>query len=128
MIERPIKRVIAAKDQRLTDATFDNIRTPQGVSGLRVDIDITAFAGGTNVVFSIRGYYATNGGQTDLYTVLASAAQTTTGRVSLVVHPAITAAANAFASAVLPFAWQLQADVTGTFTALTYEAVATYTP
>lgn len=77
-----------------------------GGAGLIVTIAVTAAADSPSVVFTVQGKDKISG---QYYTLLASAAITGTGTTALMIHPALTAAANSKASALVPDVWRVQA-------------------
>lgn len=91
-----------------------------GWTGLRVDLDITAFTG-TSITFTIQYY---DPGKGDWLTLLASAAQTGTGHVTLHVDPRMTTASNTILAAIVPKKWKLVPS--GTITSVTYSASFVY--
>lgn len=87
-----------------------------GYRGGHIIIDVTAVSGSPSLTFTVQGYDATSG---KTYTILASAAITSTGTTVLKVYPGLTAAANAAANDVLPDNWRV--NVThGTSDSVTY--------
>lgn len=95
-------------------------QTAPGAEGVRVDIDITAFSG-TSITFTVQYY---DPGKGDWLTLLASAALSATGHTTLHIHPAMTAAANSIAAAILPRRWRVTPS--GTITSVTYSVAYTY--
>lgn len=82
--------------------------------GVKVIVDITAITAGSLTV-TIRGKDLVSG---KTWTLLASAALTTTGTTILTVYPSLTASANAVANDALPETWEVGAAVvTGPITA-----------
>lgn len=88
--------------------------------GVQVVINITAVAGSPSLTFTIKGKDSISG---NYYTLLASAALTTTGTTVLTVYPGVTAAANAAASMVLPRTWRVEVAV-GSADSVTYSVSA----
>lgn len=83
-------------------------------SGALVFINITAITAGSLTV-TLQGLARASG---VYYTIIASAALTTTGLTVLRVYPGLTAAANLTVSDVLPVAWRvISAIATGPVTA-----------
>ena len=74
--------------------------------GVIVDIDISAFTG-TGVVFTIQGK---DPGSNSTYDILASASQTGTGHLRLVVDPRVAAVSNTHASHPLPRQWRVDVN------------------
>ena len=85
-----------------------------GARGIKVVVDITAFAG-TSITVTIEGKDPVSG---KYFTLLASAALVATGTTILTVYPGLTAAANVTASDVLPRNWRVK--TTGTYNNTTY--------
>jgi hypothetical protein len=113
--------------ERLTNATSED-QNNYAYTGAIFMIDITAFAGGTNVVFTVQGKDPIGG---DYYTLVASAAQTATLSSPLVleVRPDITTVtANVSVAKQMPKTFRVIAVVTGTFTQLTYSVACILTP
>ena len=71
--------------------------------GLKCTYDITAITG-TNTTLTIQGKDVASG---KYFTLLASAALTTTGTTVLTVYPGLTASANAVANDVVPRTWRV---------------------
>ena len=94
-------------------------------TGMIVDIDITAYTGATNVVFTVQGKDPESQAY---YTLLASAALTATGHTVLRIDPRVPASANVAAQASLPRQFRIIATVTGTATVLTYSVAVTLVP
>lgn len=88
--------------------------------GLRLHIDISAFSG-TSITFTIQGVDPVSG---DTYTVLASAAKSTTAPFTLTVAPGITATANVSVNEPAPYQWKLLTS--GTITSVTYSVKCEY--
>lgn len=94
---------------------------PVPYKGLRLDIDITAVPGAAPaVVFTIEAYDEVAAVYS---TILASASLTGTGHTTLVVHPELTASANAIAKDVIPQRWEVKA-VHGNTNSVTYSVEA----
>ena len=89
-------------------------------SGLHLVIDVTSVTATPSVVFTIQGKDALS---EKYYTILASAAITTTGTTVLKVFPAATAAANAAANDILPTTFRVNA-VHGDADSITYSVAA----
>ncbi len=98
-------RVLMASAARTATNNSGDIRNAVH-RGCRVHIKVTADPAAASVVFTIQGKDNISG---DYYTVLASAAVTSTGDTYLHVYPGIAAASNAAVSAVLPPYWRLLA-------------------
>lgn len=80
--------------------------------GLLVFVNVSALAGTTpSLTVTIKGVDPVSGAT---YTILASAAITTTGLTVLRVYPGLTAAANLTASDVIPPNFQISATIAGT--------------
>jgi hypothetical protein len=93
-----------------------------GYSGLRIDINISAFSG-TSITYTVQAHHAA----ADVWvTLLASSAQTGTGNVDLHVDPRATAAANSVASKILTR--EVRVLSSGTITSVTHEVSATWVP
>jgi hypothetical protein len=91
-----------------------------GKSGIRFDIDITAFTG-TSITFTVESWDPAKQGWV---TELASAALAATGRTTIQVDPRIAAAANLVAQRIVPK--QLRITPSGTITSVTYSVVYTF--
>lgn len=72
--------------------------------GVTLTVDVTAVPGTDTVTFTLQGKDPASG---KYYTILASAAVSTTGTFQLRVYPGLTAAANLTASDVLPLDWRV---------------------
>jgi hypothetical protein len=79
--------------------------------GAVVVVDMTADGGSPSVVVTIQGKDVASG---EYYTLLASAAITTTSVVVLQIYPDIAAAANLAAARPLPRTWRVSVAVAGT--------------
>lgn len=88
--------VVIPSAARTADADFTF--TCQTIGGLFV-IDVTAVTATPSVVFTIQGVEPISG---NTWTILQSAAITSTGTTVLRVHPSLTAAANTIAKDMLP--------------------------
>lgn len=87
-------------------------------AGLLVFINITAITGTTpTLTVTLRG--SIDGGATNTYTILASAALNATGLTVLRVYPGLTAAANLTANDVAPGWCQITTAIGGTTPAVT---------
>ncbi len=94
-------------------------------TGAIVNINITAYTGATNVVFTVEGKDPESG---TYFTLLASAALTATGHTVLRIDPRSVAAANLTASSALPRTFRVITTVTGTATVLTFSVALTLVP
>lgn len=95
-----------------------------GGCGVIVVIDVTAVSATPSVVFKIQGKDKVSG---KYYDLLESAAVTAVGTTVLMVHPALTVAANTKASALLPDIWRLLATA-GDADSITYSVSGTLVP
>lgn len=75
-----------------------------GYRGVMVVIDLTAFTTAASLTVTIQGKDPLSG---KYYTILASAAITSVSTTVLTVYPALTAAANSVANAVMPRDWAI---------------------
>lgn len=107
----------AARTAALQSADFTN----RYAKGVRVMIDATASSATPSVTFTIQG----KTGQGDYYTLLASSAVTGAGNTELVVHPSMTASANAVAKNALGNVWRVDVAVADA-DSLTYSVYAEY--
>lgn len=119
----PVSGTVLASANRTADVNSDDIGNV-GAQGVIVVIDITDDVGTDSIVFTIQGKDPVSG---KYYDILASASLAAVGTTVLQVHPALTAAANEKASALLPDVWRVEADQTGT-DGLTYSVGAILTP
>jgi hypothetical protein len=115
---RPFQ-VLASAARTATNNSAD--QTNNFARGVRVTIDVTALAATPSVVFTIQGKTQ----QGDYYTLLDSAAVTATGNTEMVVHPQITAVANAVAKNALGNKWRVLATH-GDADSITYSVYAEY--
>ena len=83
--------------------------------GVQVGINLTTVTT-CSVVFNVQNYDTVSG---QYYTLLSSAALTTTGFTNLQVYPGVTATANVSLSSVLSRFWRVQAVLTGGSCAVT---------
>jgi hypothetical protein len=88
----------------------------QSAKNITVDIDVTAFTG-TSITYTLQGYDVAKSGW---YTLVATAAITTTGHSILTVGPEVTIVANVAAQRVVPLRVRLVPS--GTITSVTYSA------
>lgn len=83
-----------------------------------VPVNISAISGtGPTLTVTVQGKDSVSG---NYYTLLASAALTTTGETVLTVCPGATVAANTAASAPLPRTWRISTVIAGTGPSVTY--------
>lgn len=88
--------VVIPQAARTADADFT---FTCGTTGGLFVIDVTAATSTPSVVFTIQGVEPLSG---NVWTILASAAITSTGTTVLRVHPSLTASANTIAKDMLP--------------------------
>jgi hypothetical protein len=108
-----------------TDHTTGNqvTQTNGGVyKGLRLTIDISA-VGTVSITFTIKGVDPISG---NVYTLLASAAKSSTGTFTMLIYPGCVAVANAVLNEVLPSRWVLVPS--GTIDTATYSVHAELIP
>jgi hypothetical protein len=116
------KTLLASEARTATTASSDQQNTEH--NGVTVIIDVSAVAATPSVVFTIQGKNELTG---TYYDLLSSAAVTATGVTRLRVHPALTVAANAAASDLLPSIWRVNA-VHGDADSITYSVQAILHP
>ena len=114
-----VTRTLFPSLARTTHAASPSIVNP-GKTGIRFDIDITAFTG-TGITFTVESWDPAKGGW---ITELASAALAATGRTVLQVDPRIAAAANLVAQRIVPKTLRLTPS--GTITSVTYSVTYTF--
>ena len=90
--------------------------------GMALFINITAITGTSpTLTVTLQGKSAVSG---QYYTILASAALTTTGLTVLRVYPGLTAAANTVANDIIPNSWRVISAIGGTTPAVTATVTA----
>jgi hypothetical protein len=100
-------------------------QTNLGGAGAQIGVNVTAITGTTpSVTVIIEGKDAASG---TYYTLLSSAAITTTGFTLLSLHPGLTPAANTIANQVLPATWRVRTVIAGTTPAVTATVGASVT-
>lgn len=108
-----------ASAARTTHPT-NRTRTMKGWTGIRCDIDVSAFTG-TSITFFLEWFDPVANEWT---TLISSAAVSAAGRASLSVDPRLTVAANVAASAIVPDRVRLGSS--GTITSVTWSAMLTW--
>jgi hypothetical protein len=89
-------------------------------------VNVSAMSGsGASLTVTLQGKDVVSG---QYYTVLTSAAITTTGLTVLRIYPGISASANAAANDVLPPVWRVSYAITGTSPAVTATVGASMLP
>lgn len=91
-----------------------------GFPGVTIYLNITAFTG-TSITFTVEGYDVSNGAY---FTLLASAAKSSTGRFTLTIDPRVAVSANVAIQLAIPKRWRITPS--GTITSVTYSAQAVY--
>lgn len=85
--------------------------------GVQIGIDVTAITGTSpTLTVTLEGVDPVNG---STFTVLASAALSSTGYTTLTVFPGIAVTSNVSANTVLPFNWKIATAIGGTTPAVT---------
>lgn len=102
-----------AVQSRTTSGTTSNQTWTNNVSQAIIGVNVTGFAGGTNVVVSVQQQDANGAWQT----IGSSAALTATGTANFSVGPGTTNGAVLISGGTYRLAWTL----TGTFTTLTFQ-------
>ena len=121
-------RFLGTKDVQLfasaarTASANGTDQTNPGYKGVKVRINVTASGSTDSQTWTIQGKDSAG----VYYTILASAARTTTGVETLTVYPGLTETANVDASDVLPRFWRLISTMTGD--TATWSAYATLLP
>lgn len=117
----------AARTVTTTFPTTGAFIPPMWARGLVVYINITAVTGTTpTLTIAIQGVEPT--AQSNVYTVLTSAALNAVGLTVLRVYPGISVAANVSASDIIPAQWSLKATLGGTTPSFTFSAAFSYEP
>lgn len=111
------RQLMPSTARDLTTAVYSPVQNAQRASGARVDINLTVVTSSKNAVFTLQGKDPTAGTWVDL---IASATKTATGAFTLNVHPAMAAATNVTANAILPS--QIRLKCTGTDTLSEFSA------
>jgi hypothetical protein len=94
--------------------------------GMVLAVNVSAMSGsGASLTVTLQGKDVVSG---QYYTVLTSAAITTTGLTVLRIYPGISASANAAANDVLPPVWRVSYAITGTSPAVTATVGASMLP
>jgi hypothetical protein len=119
-----MKPVVGQKTLLASEARTATTASSDQHNGVTVIIDVSAVAATPSVVFTIQGKNELTG---TYYDLLSSAAVTATGVTRLRVHPALTVAANAAASDLLPSIWRVNA-VHGDADSITYSVQAILHP
>lgn len=114
-----VTRTLFPSAARTTHASSAAIVNP-GKTGVRFDVDITAFTG-TGIIFTIESWDPAKGAW---ITELATASLAATGRTVLHVDPRMVAAANSIAQRVPPKT--LRVTPSGTITSVTYSVIYTF--
>lgn len=95
-----------------------SVLNTQGARNVTLDIDVASITG-TSVTFTVHGY---DDAAAEWFSILASTAQTTAGRVALSIGPDIATAANVGAQRVLPL--RIKVTTTGTWNPAVFSVTA----